>query len=216
MPSVDHGLYRTLTDSFRLDYAHLWSALLVGDESGIEEYSYRLFTQAERVQENGIDHHRLFASMLTGRTWDVISNSSAAPGGGLSTSRTKTEDHTFKSKVGSGRFLVAVAGILAKLPRELLLLLKTNDLLRAVDDKLGVSTGATDHMLRMVAVMGWYCAIAIRRETVREMRKERAERWTDGDILMLPLWFEVDFWRCQMRYWGGWVEVAGFGGCDDF
>ncbi|KAJ3299973.1 putative aarF domain-containing protein kinase 1 [Borealophlyctis nickersoniae] len=153
---LDHGLYRTLTDSFRLDYARLWAALIAGDERGIEDYSYRLFTQSERVSEAGVDHHRLFASMLTGRTWDAIQGE-----GGLSSSRSKDEANVMRDKATEGRFFMAIAQILAKLPRELLLLLKTNDLLRAVDDALGVSSGATSHLIKMMATMG--CVVVVLR-----------------------------------------------------
>lgn len=198
MTSVDHGLYRTLDNSFRLDYARLWNALIAGDEPGIEHYSYRLFTQAERVSEGGIDHHRLFASMLTGRTWDVISKGSEE----LSTARSAKEFKSMQNNATSGRFFVAIVDVLAKLPRELLLLLKTNDLLRAVDDGLGVSTGATDHMMRMLATMGWYCALAIRRETLRILREERKRGLQSGDILVpMPLWIHARFWESVVEYW---------------
>ncbi|KAJ3178340.1 putative aarF domain-containing protein kinase 1 [Geranomyces variabilis] len=186
---LDHGLYRQLKPSFRLDYAHLWSAILAGDEAGIVDYSYRLFTAnpdideggepkttatatttATAITRDGIDYHRLFASMLTGRSWDVISDRS---GQGLAQVRTEHEMGVIQQKAATGRFFVAIADILAKLPRELLLLLKTNDLLRAVDESLGVSSGASRlHMLATVATMGWYCAKAIKDETVQEVKRQ--------------------------------------------
>ncbi|KAJ3038025.1 putative aarF domain-containing protein kinase 1 [Rhizophlyctis rosea] len=202
---LDHGLYRTLSDSFRLDYARLWNALIAGDEPGIEHYSYRLFTQAERVSEGGIDHHRLFASMLTGRTWDVISKSS---GKDLTSARNVKELQTMQTNATSGRFFIAIVDVLAKLPRELLLLLKTNDLLRKVDDDLGVSSGATDHMLRMLATMGWYCALAIRRQTVKMLREERSKGLESGDIVVpLPVWVDGRFWESLWEYWGTGVKL---------
>lgn len=152
---LDHGLYRTLNDTFRLEYAHLWDAIIRSDEPEIEEYSYRLFTHNERVTKDGVDHHRLFASMLTGRSWEVISS------GGVATQRTDEEMGMISSKVSQGRFMVAIADILAKLPTELLMVLKTNDLLRAVDESLGVGKTSQEHMVRMVSTMGWYCAWAI-------------------------------------------------------
>ncbi|KAI9208482.1 ABC1 family-domain-containing protein [Polychytrium aggregatum] len=166
---LDHGLYRTLSREFRLDYAHLWAACIRGDEHAIEEYSYKIFTKYDRhVTERAdgdITHHRLFASMLTGRTWDVISGS----GTGLATVRTRGEVNRIQNNASSGRFYIALAEILAKLPREMLLLLKTNDLLRSVDEALGVTGSDQEHMMRMVSVMGWYCALTIHINTVAEI-----------------------------------------------
>ncbi|KAJ3141538.1 putative aarF domain-containing protein kinase 1 [Geranomyces variabilis] len=201
---LDHGLYRQLKPSFRLDYAHLWSAILAGDEAGILDYSYRLFTADPKEEDgetttstaitrDGIDYHRLFASMLTGRSWDVISDRS---GQGLAQVRTEAEMGVIKKKAATGRFFVAIADILAKLPRELLLLLKTNDLLRAVDESLGVSTSGTSitlHMMATVATMGWYCAKAIQDETVRELKQ--------GMGWWRPVWTSGEYWRCKVEFW---------------
>ncbi|KAI9017405.1 ABC1 family-domain-containing protein, partial [Gaertneriomyces semiglobifer] len=144
---LDHGLYRQLTPTFRLDYAHLWAAILAGDENGIFDYSYRLFTSSEESR------HRT---------------------GGIAQARSQREFQVIRQKASTGRFFFAIADILAKLPRELLLLLKTHDLLRSVDSALEVSHGdSIDHMLRSVAIMGWYCALAIKQESIREMVQSR-------------------------------------------
>ncbi|KND00699.1 atypical/ABC1/ABC1-B protein kinase [Spizellomyces punctatus DAOM BR117] len=204
---LDHGLYRQLPDEFRLDYAHLWTSILAGDEPGILMYSYRLFThdkesRSKRASEDGIDHHRLFASMLTGRSWEVISDANKS-GMGIAQARTTHEFQVIRQKAASGRFFLAIADILSKLPRELLLLLKTNDLLRAVDESLGVSgSSASDHMLRTVATMGWYCALAIKRETIRQMVKERIEQGK-----LRPVWTEPRFWRSLWDFWGVGLKV---------
>jgi hypothetical protein len=53
---LDHGLYRELTDEFRISYAHLWNALIRGDAEGIKKYAHEM---------NAGDMYPLFASMLT-------------------------------------------------------------------------------------------------------------------------------------------------------
>ncbi|KAJ3114049.1 putative aarF domain-containing protein kinase 1 [Nowakowskiella sp. JEL0407] len=104
--------------------------------------------------------------MLTGRSWDAISNNSAI-GGGLATARTNTELATVAKNAQNGHFFKAIVEVLANVPRELLLLFKTNDLLRSVDSALGVGKvgSQVDDMLKIIRVMGWYCAKCIRRET---------------------------------------------------
>lgn len=138
---LDHGLYRTLTDQLRNDYAHLWTSLIRGDEEGIRKYSLRVGCRPES--------HRLFASLLTGREWSTISAAD------LSSDRTSTE----VSRV-SGRakgFITRIYDILETLPRIVLLLLKTSDLLRGLDETLRKS-----HDKYMTyALMGKVCAEAV-------------------------------------------------------
>ncbi|KAJ3187905.1 putative aarF domain-containing protein kinase 1 [Gaertneriomyces sp. JEL0708] len=200
---LDHGLYRQLTPTFRLDYAHLWAAILAGDENGIFDYSYRLFTSSEESRRrtgDDIDYHRLFASMLTGRSWDVISDTK----GGIAQARSQREFQVIRQKASTGRFFFAIADILAKLPRELLLLLKTHDLLRSVDSALEVSHGdSIDHMLRSVAIMGWYCALAIKQESIREMVQSRLEH---GNVV--PVWLDAAFWSVMVEFWKTEVRVG--------
>ncbi|KAF7724486.1 hypothetical protein EC973_000936 [Apophysomyces ossiformis] len=136
---LDHGLYRTLSDDLRKDYAHLWTSLIKGDEPGIKEYSQRV---------GGTDGYRLFACMLTGRDWNTIHSVD------LSSARSMEEMERMSS--GALNFLVEVADILARMPRPVLLLLKTNDLLRAVDEILDVS----DQRMTYV-IMGNFCAKAV-------------------------------------------------------
>ncbi|ORX55756.1 ABC1-domain-containing protein [Hesseltinella vesiculosa] len=137
---LDHGLYRTLTDQLRLDYAHLWTALIKGDEDGIRTYSHRV---------GGTDGYRLFASMLTGREWAKIHASD------LTSLRDPTE--LDRMATGAMQLLVEVADILGKMPRTVLLLLKTNDLLRHVDEQLNA---VPDEKITYV-IMGQYCAKAV-------------------------------------------------------
>ncbi|KAL2915704.1 hypothetical protein HK105_204649 [Polyrhizophydium stewartii] len=195
---LDHGLYRTLSDAFRLDYAHFWDALIRANEPDIEHYAYRLFLHDERVSANGVEHHRLFASMVSGRSWEAIT---MANGEGLTYARTDSEVNQVKKNAQMDRFLIAIADILAKLPRELLLLLKTNDLLRAIDSSLGVSSGRR-HLVRMVSMMGWYCADAICRETVSALSRQHDELRRLGDLVVWPLWTYRAVWEAWLRFLG--------------
>ena len=61
---LDHGLYRDLSDAFRVEYAALWAAILAGDEASILRHA-----RAMRAGEAG----PLFASMLTMKPWRAIS-----------------------------------------------------------------------------------------------------------------------------------------------
>ena len=122
---LDHGLYRELDNSFRLQYASLWRSLVFGDEEGIRK-SAKAMNAGEAVP--------LFAGMLTQRPWAEITASKR----GTTRLRLKyTQKEKDELQEYAGQYANEVAQLLAKIPRELLLLLKTNDCLRSVDAELG-------------------------------------------------------------------------------
>lgn len=116
---LDNGLYREYSEEFCLDYAKLWMAILKQDEK-------ELSLAAGRLQ---VREHRLFASVLTARTWDSIKNS-------LFQSTQATELMRIQSQ--AAQKASAIVEILATVPSPLLLVLKTNDLLRSINLKLGM------------------------------------------------------------------------------
>lgn len=113
---LDHGLYREISTEFRLTYARLWMAVISGDVERIRKYCYEI---------GAGDAYRLFSSVLTHRTWNSVSDRA------ISAQTTLEEIQLIKERAPG--YLVQVADFLAKIPRPLLLLLKTNDLLRAIE-----------------------------------------------------------------------------------
>lgn len=140
---LDHGLYRELTPEFRLDYARLWTAIIASNE---EEIKYRA------LKLGGTDAYQLFSTILTGRDWSVVQKAE------LATKARNKDEMVVLGADGTGTRIAEIADILAKVPRNLLLLFKTNDLLRALDEDLGADDGS---QMRTFAVMGQYCAHAI-------------------------------------------------------
>lgn len=148
---LDHGIYRTLTDELRNDYSNLWISLIKGDEKGIEYYAYKVGCKPP--------HHRLFASLLTGREWHTIEAAD------LSSARTLTETSRVSGK--TKLFLVKIADVLSALPRMMLALLKTSDLLRHLDETLRHSSSSSTY--RTYAIMVEYCAQAVWLDTKRKL-----------------------------------------------
>lgn len=114
---LDHGLYTTLTDDFRLKYARMWLSLLNADTNAIQQNSENL----------GIERnlHALLASMITARAWKSIK-------AGISKrSVTESEDKEIKAFIGT--YLHLISKVLNQVPREMLLIFKTNDLLRSIE-----------------------------------------------------------------------------------
>jgi aarF domain-containing kinase len=111
----DHGLYRDIPLSLRRSYAKLWLAVLDENEAGMRRYAYEV---------GGIDdeYFPLFASAITGRDYTVLTQ-----GGGVASARSGQEKDTISEALGDG-LLAQLVQLLGKVPRVLLLILKTNDL----------------------------------------------------------------------------------------
>jgi len=150
---LDHGLYKEFPNSFRLSYAKLWKALIDGNESSIRKYSQDLGGGAAYKLFSVVLTHRSWESMISARDWD----------------RPRNPIDVVKFRDRATEYLPIVADLLSKLPRPLLLLLKTNDLLRAIDRTLHLDNpkAPSDTFL----IMGKYCVFAINEDRWRSAQK---------------------------------------------
>lgn len=81
--------------------------------------------------------YRLFAGMLTLRSWHNVKNTSVNSLKEGFRAQAPSPEEAKQLKVYIKQFAKEISTILRNVPRELLLLLKTNDCLRAVDHSLG-------------------------------------------------------------------------------
>ncbi|KAM5177962.1 aarF domain-containing protein kinase 1 isoform 1-T2 [Callospermophilus lateralis] len=126
---LDHGLYQVLTEEFRLDYCHLWQSLIWMDMEGVKKYSQRL---------GAGDLYPLFACMLTARSWDSVNRGiSQAP-------VTSSEDLEIRNNAAN--YLPQISQLLNHVPRQMLLIFKTNDLLRSIEATLGTRASASSFL----------------------------------------------------------------------
>lgn len=161
---LDHGLYRTLPDRMRIGYARIWLAMMRGDEANLETafnsiYSY-YNTRSNSpplsglADSNGISgqeketkvyasdaeysqgknftqkvmYHRLIGCILSQRAWQTVRQGKIA-------ARTSAEESRMIME-RAPEYLSQAAELLSSLPAEILMLLKTNDLLRHLERKL--------------------------------------------------------------------------------
>lgn len=175
---LDHGLYRELPDAFRLTYARLWRALIEGDEPAIRRNAEAL---------GGGDAYKLFSTVLTHRSWDsmVADKDWDRP-------RKASDVERFRER--ASEYIPVVADLLGRLPRPLLLLLKTNDLLRAVDRALHAESPGVPSPTFLL--MGGYCVEAI-----------NEDRWAAArGSLRRELGAVVRNLGDNLRFW--WTELA--------
>ena len=109
----DHGLYRDIPKKLKRSYAKLWLAVIDADEARMRKYAHDVAGITE-------EQFPLFASAITGRDYRVVTAS-------VSTPRSDQEKEDISDAMGEG-MLQQLVQLLGKVPRIILLILKTNDL----------------------------------------------------------------------------------------
>ena len=109
----DHGLYRDIPLELKRSYAKLWLAVLEADEPRMRKYAYE-------VAGIGDNLFPLFASAITGRDYSIVKQGVSAP-------RSAEEKENITDALGDG-MLTELVQLLGRVPRVILLILKTNDL----------------------------------------------------------------------------------------
>jgi aarF domain-containing kinase len=138
----DHGLYRDIPMGLRRAYAHLWLAVLDVDEPAMRKYAYQVAGVSD-------EEFPLFASAITGRDYRVVTSSVAKQ-------RDDTEKQAISDALGDG-LLEQLVQMLGKVPRVILLILKTNDLTRSLDENLHTRQGP----IRTFMILAQYAARAV-------------------------------------------------------
>lgn len=131
---LDHGLYTTLPDKFRLNYSNLWIAIINADEEGIKRQAYEL----------GVgDLYPILACILTSKPWAKLKAGLTRP---VKSSSAKEEKEQLRQY--AVQYFPQITNILARVNREMLLVLKTSDLLRGIENSLG-TRGERQSLIKM-------------------------------------------------------------------
>lgn len=123
---LDHGLYQTLTDDFRINYCKLWISIIQTDLKGIEKYSKML--NVGRL-------YPLFACMLTARSWEAVTH-------GIDTKEV-TDKENQELRDNAATYFIEISQVLNSIPRQMLLIMKTNDVLRGIEAALQTRANAS-------------------------------------------------------------------------
>jgi len=145
---LDHGLYTTLSEDFRHTYANFWLSILNADPPSIQKWSEKL---------NVGQLYVLFSCIITGRTWSSLT---------VGIDKTDlTSDEQLAIKQNAAKFLPQIGEILRRIPREMLLILKTNDLLRNIEFSI-----KTQNSMHSFVMLSRYCIRAVYSERLRHCR----------------------------------------------
>ncbi|XP_054736771.1 aarF domain-containing kinase 1 [Anastrepha obliqua] len=160
---LDHGLYANLTDKFRYEYSKLWLSILNVDRQAMRVHSQNLGIKG--------DLYGLFACMVTGRPWETLIQ-------GINRVKyTKEEKTTLQDN--TSLVLPHIADVLAQVDRQMLLILKTNDLIRGIE-----ATLRTQNRMTAFWVMSKCCV----HSTFNEQKSLKSTRWRALRLLIREKW----------------------------
>ncbi|KAI5578968.1 putative ABC1 protein At2g40090 isoform X2 [Populus trichocarpa] len=176
---LDHGLYKELDFTTRFNYASLWKALIFSDANAIKENSVKLGA--------GEDLYALFAAILTMKPWNRIIDPSVDHLVIKGDDSERSERQMYASQ-----FFPQISELLRRLPRVILLMLKTNDCLRSVNSCL----------LQGSSVETFFIIGKVSSEAVVEAKKlQRKSLLSRLDVLLEEILLEVRLLGMQIALW---------------
>ncbi|KJZ78167.1 hypothetical protein HIM_02205 [Hirsutella minnesotensis 3608] len=168
----DHGLYRDIPLPLRRSYAKLWLAVIDGDLDRMRIYS-------KEVAGISDEEFPLFASAITGRDYGIVSRE-----GSILKTRTPDEQQTISGALQDG-LLADLVQMLSRVPRIILLILKTNDLTRSLDESLHTRQGP----IRTFMILARYCTRTVFYEQLERIREAGSLIWPPNTLRLLAAWF---------------------------
>lgn len=177
---LDHGLYTNLEEEFRLKYSNFWLALMSANMNSIKKHATEL----------GVGElYGIFACVVSGRPWSAVQR-------GITEHIDKKAMQSEESEIKSyaSRYMSEINQLLSNVPRELLLIFKTNDLLRSIETRLG-----TKGQQMSFIIMTRLCSDNVRSNLLKDcnnwrcrFRVNSSHRWIDLKlkVYQLYLWLK--------------------------
>ncbi|CAK7227115.1 hypothetical protein SEUCBS140593_006469 [Sporothrix eucalyptigena] len=186
----DHGLYRDIPLELRRSYAKMWLAVLNGDMKRMQQYAHEVA---------GVDEESfpLFASAITGRDYRVLESAS------IMKPRTADEKDHIGGQLQDG-LLADLVQLLGKVPRIILLILKTNDLTRSLDEGLQTKQGP----IRSFLIMAKYCLRTVFYEQVDALREQYGSLLKPTTFVrLLGVWFQYLQGSAKLEAFDLWLRA---------
>jgi aarF domain-containing kinase len=184
----DHGLYRDIPQSLRRSYAKMWLAVIDGDMERMRKY-------VTEVAGVGEDKFPLFASAITGRDFSVVSSSITKP-------KDASEQKTMSGALQEG-LLVDLVQMLGQVPRIILLILKTNDLTRSLDENLQTRQGPA----RQFLILARYCMRTVFYEQLEEIGQRGSLYWPPNALRVFAAWLGYLRVGIKLEAFELWISV---------
>ncbi|KAG6130116.1 hypothetical protein E4U38_004640 [Claviceps purpurea] len=186
----DHGLYRDIPLPLRRSYAKMWLAVIDGDMDRMKKYAHEVAGISDR-------DFPLFASAITGRDFTVVSKQ-----GSILKSRTAAEEENISASLQDG-LIVDLVQMLSRVPPIILLILKTNDLTRCLDENLHTRQGPILTFL----ILARYCTRTVFYERLEEIRRKGSLLWPVNAFHMFSAWVSYLRVGAKLGAFELWLEV---------
>ncbi|PHJ15807.1 abc1 family protein, partial [Cystoisospora suis] len=171
---LDHGLYCSLSEEFRMHYSRLWVSLLRGEREQSECHC-RFFGVEKLVS--------LLQVILT------LRSEASLQSGDLTKSRKSAEEDRLLRE-SFPEYFTRITEVLQSIPREFILLLKTNDLLRSIQTSLAV-----DERLAMIPLARG----ALYVDTSHFLQEEEERKRASSTESTYPLFSSLKRWILLFR-----------------
>lgn len=190
----DHGLYRDVSLDMRRHYARFWLALIKRDTKEMEYH-------ATKFAHITPEQFPIFAAAITGR--DI----STALDYDIARIRDDDEIENMKSALVTRGLLVDLMSILSSMPRVVLLILKTNDLVRHLDEVL-----QNPEPERVFLILAQYCANTVYGEDLEIIRNKQVEASHQGGLHAIVGKFVGTYERlgAVVRWYTWWWGLKGY------
>lgn len=129
---IDHGLYFKISNQLAKNYANLWISIFTMDEAQIIRW-------CEEMEITGADS-RVLSCMISQTSWSFLSEKK------LLDVSTESEQNAEIVRTIATRNLSRIIAVLSRLPRGLLLMMKSNELLRNIERKLTNSSASNIYL----------------------------------------------------------------------
>ena len=180
---LDHGQYRRLNSVFKSDYCNFLHAIVDFDQDKIHKYGKRL-----NIED--IDLANQLACMMTGVKYSNISEK----GGLMNQGRSKKGNWGERSETKKimDKFLNSSMEILNSIPPELVIIMKSNDLIRCLETKLTSGQTAENYVN-----MAYLCLLGMRNVELSNAG-QHADRASVYKRYFWPLsriyWYQIYFY----------------------
>ncbi|KAI8604740.1 ABC1 family-domain-containing protein [Dissophora ornata] len=169
---LDHGLYRTLDETFRYNYCLLWRALILNDSNLLNSASTNI----------GIPEHYIgFIPLIFIQR---PANSTQKIGEGMTAEQKKEIRSTMKNVT-----MADVFEFLEVLPRDMLLVFRTINLTRGIHQQLGGDNVERFHINAMYATKGVWSETREEEQQRRLKREQRKRKRLNGRWGRLASWW---------------------------
>ena len=186
----DHGLYRDIELPLRRSYAKMWLAVIDGDMDRMKKYA----KEVANIEEEDFP---LFASAITGRDYSIVSRE-----GSIMKTRTKDEEKTMSGALQEG-LIVDLVKMLSRVPSIILLILKTNDLTRSLDENLQTRQGP----IRSFMILARYCTRTVFHEQLEAIRNRGSPFWPPNTFRVVAAWVSYMRVEAKLEAFEWWLEI---------